>query len=66
MIWIKLWMPLSKKLKKEESADILKKLLALYEDAIVYYSAINDNRYNEYNNKVRKLLKNEKYSELLG
>lgn len=54
------------KLKKEESGDILKKLLALYEDAIVYYSAINDNRYNEYNNKVKRLLKNEKYSELLG
>lgn len=54
------------KLKKEENANILNKLLRLYEEAIEYYSAVNDNRYIEYNNKVRKLLKNEKYTELIG
>ena len=54
------------KLQNEENANILKKLLSYYEEAIEYYSAINDNKYIEYNNKVRKLLKNEKYSHLLG
>lgn len=54
------------KLEKEENVNVLKKLLSFYEDAIEYYSAINDNRYIEYNNKVRKILKNEKYTELLG
>ena len=54
------------KLEKEENTNILKKLLSYYEEAIEYYSAINDNRYIEYNNKVKKILKNEKYSQLLG
>ena len=54
------------KLQKEANANIFKKLLSFYEEAIEYYSAINDKKYIEYNNKVKKLLKNEKYSELLG
>ena len=52
-------------LKTEENTEILKKLLSSYEEAIEYYSAINDKRYIEFNKKVRKLLKNEKYSQLL-
>ena len=54
------------KLKNEDNAEILKQLLSLYEQAIEFYSAINDKRYIEYNNKISKLLKNPKYSELLG
>ena len=54
------------KLQNEENANNLKKLLSFYEEAIEYYSAINDNKYIEYNNKARKLLKNEKYANLLG
>ena len=40
-------------------------LLQLYEKAIEYYSAINDKKYIEYNNKIKKILKNEKYSKLI-
>lgn len=54
------------KMQREANANIFKKLLSFYEEAIEYYSAINDKRYIGYNNKVKKLLKNEKYSELLG
>ena len=53
------------KLKVEENADIIKELLELYGKAIEFYSAINDKRYIEYNNKVRKILKNQKYTELI-
>ena len=52
-------------LKIEENSEILKKLLLSYEEAVEYYSAINDKRYIEFNNKAKRLLKNEKYSELL-
>ena len=52
--------------RNEDNAEILKQLLSLYEQAIEFYSAINDKRYIEYNNKISKLLKNPKYSELLG
>ena len=53
------------KLKVEENADIIKELLELYGKAIEFYSAINDKRYIEYNNKVRRILKNQKYTELI-
>lgn len=53
------------KLKEEGNVNVLKKLLEYYEKAIEYYSAINDERYIEYNNKVRKILKNEKYFKFL-
>ena len=51
---------------EEENAKIIKELLELYEKAIEYYSAINDKRYMEYNNKIRRILKNEKYSKLIA
>ena len=50
----------------EENEKIIKELLELYEKAIEYYSAINDKRYIDYNNKIRRILKNEKYSKLLA
>lgn len=53
------------KLNNGENTNDLKQLLSLYEQAIEFYSAINDKRYIEYNNKISKLLKNPKYSELL-
>ena len=52
-------------LKEKEDKDIFDKLLKSYEQAIVYYSAINDNRYISYNNKIQEMLKNEKYSEYI-
>ena len=52
-------------IKDGENSKVIKELLTLYEKAIEYYSAINDKRYIDYNNKIRRLLKNEKYSELI-
>ena len=54
------------KIKSEENAKVIKELLELYEKAIEYYSAINDKRYILYNGKIRRILKNEKYSKLLA
>ena len=51
---------------EEENAKVIKDLLELYEKAIEYYSAINDKRYIDYNNKIRRILKNEKYSKLIA
>ena len=51
---------------EEESSTVIKELLELYEKAIEYYSAINDKRYILYNNKIRRILKNEKYSKLIA
>lgn len=51
---------------EEENAKVIKELLELYEKAIEYYSAINDKRYMDYNNKIRRILKNEKYSKLIA
>lgn len=51
---------------EEENSKIIKELLELYEKAIEYYSAINDKRYIDYNNKIKRLLKNENYSKLLA
>ena len=50
---------------EEESSTVIKELLELYEKAIEYYSAINDKRYILYNGKIRRILKNEKYSKLI-
>jgi hypothetical protein len=54
------------KIKSEENAKVIKELLELYEKAIEYYSAINDKRYIDYNNKIRSILTNEKYSKLMA
>jgi hypothetical protein len=51
---------------EEENSKVIKELLGLYEKAIEYYSAINDKRYIDYNNKIKRLLKNEKYSKLIA
>ena len=51
---------------EEENGKVIKELLELYEKAIEYYSAINDKRYIDYNDKIRRILKNEKYSKLIA
>jgi hypothetical protein len=51
---------------EEENGKVIKELLELYEKAIEYYSAINDKRYIDYNNKIRSILTNEKYSKLIN
>ena len=52
-------------LKEKEDKETFDKLLKCYEQAITYYSAINNDKYIDYNNKIQELLKNEKYSEYI-
>ena len=43
----------------------LKFLMSLYEKAVQYYSAINDNRYESYTKKIQNILGEQKYINLL-
>ena len=53
-------------LQKSGNKELFNNLLANYEQAIVYYSAINDKQYVTYSTRVKELLKNEKYSKYLS
>jgi hypothetical protein len=53
-------------LQKEGNKESFNNLLKTYEQAIVYYSAVNDTQYVTYNARVKELLKNEKYSKYLS
>lgn len=53
-------------LQKEGNKELFNNLLKTYEQAIVYYSAVNDSQYVTYNARVKELLKNEKYSKYLS
>ena len=56
------------KIKNPENLnkENLKFLMSLYEKAIQYYSAINDNRYESYTKKIQSILSEQKYINLLG
>ena len=53
-------------LQKSGNKELFNNLLKTYEQAIVYYSAINDSQYVTYNARVKELLKNEKYANYLS
>ena len=53
-------------LQKSGNKELFNNLLGNYEQAIVYYSAINDKQYVTYSTRVKELLKNEKYSKYLS
>ena len=53
-------------LQKNGNKELFNNLIASYEQAIVYYSAINDSQYVTYSSRVKELLKNEKYSKYLS
>ena len=53
-------------LQKSGNKELFNNLLSNYEQAIVYYSAINDKQYVTYSTRVKELLKNEKYSKYLS
>ena len=40
---------------------IFNKLLSNYEKAVEYYSAVGDNKYEDYNKRIQELLKNDKF-----
>jgi len=50
-----------KELNKEEANnDTVMNLMSLYQKAVEYYSAINDNKFIDFTNKIHKLLENSK------
>ena len=53
-------------LQKNGNKELFNNLLASYEQAIVYYSAVNDSQYVTYSTRVKELLKSEKYSKYLS
>ena len=57
---------LESQLKNRDNVLVFNKLLNRYEKIIEYYSAINDNKYTEYKEKMKELLGNEKYSKYLN
>jgi len=44
---------------------IFNKLLSNYEKAVEYYSAVGDKKYEDYNMKIKELLKNEKFNKFV-
>ena len=52
-------------LKNRENILVFNKLIQNYEKMIEYYSALNDDKYIEYNNKMKDLLSNEKYDKYI-
>ena len=53
-------------LQKNKSKELFNNLISTYEQAIVYYSAINDSRYVTYSTRVKELLKDDKYSKFIS
>lgn len=53
-------------LQKNKNKELFNNLISTYEQAIVYYSAINDSRYVTYSTRVKELLKDEKYSKYIN
>ena len=56
---------LESQLKNRDNVLVYNKLIQNYEKLIEYYSAANDNKYLEYNNKMKDLLSNEKYEKYI-
>ena len=57
---------LESQFKKRDNVLVFNKLLEKYEKIIEYYSAVNDNKYTEYSQKMKDLLGNEKYSKYIS
>ena len=57
---------LESQLKNKDNVLVFNKLLERYEKIIEYYSAANNNKYVEYNEKMKDLLRNEKYSKYIN
>ena len=56
---------LESQLKNRENILVYNKLIQNYEKVIEYYSALNDDKYLEFNKKMKDLLSNEKYSKYI-
>ena len=58
-------MRLESQLKNRENILVFNKLIENYEKMIEYYSAINDDKYMDCNNKMKELLSNQKYAKYI-
>jgi len=58
-------MRLESQLKNRDNILVFNKLIQNYEKVIEYYSALNDSKYVEFNNKMKELLSNEKYAKYI-
>ena len=56
---------LESQLKNRDNILVFNKLIQNYEKVIEYYSALNDDKYVEFNNKMKELLSNEKYAKYI-
>ena len=56
---------LESQLKNRDNILVYNKLIQSYEKMIEYYSAANDDKYIEYNKKMKDLLSNEKYEKYI-
>ena len=56
---------LESQLKNRDNILVYNKLIQNYEKMIEYYSAANDDKYLEYNNKMKDLLSNQKYEKYI-
>ena len=57
---------LESQLRNRDNVLVFNKLLDRYEKIIEYYSAANNNKYAEYNQKMKELLGNQKYSKYIN
>ena len=56
---------LESQLQNRDNILVYNKLIQSYEKLIEYYSAANDDKYIEYNNKMKELLSNQKYEKYI-
>ena len=56
---------LESQLKNRENILVFNRLIQNYEKVIEYYSALNDDKYVEFNKKMKELLINEKYAKYI-
>ena len=54
------------RLKENVNNENVNYLMKLYEKAVQYYSAVNDNKYENYMSKIHDMLGNEEFTKLLN
>ena len=55
---------MEEKIKKEDTAEMVKFLMVLYEKAVQYYSAINNERYEVFTKKIKDMMAESRYRDV--
>ena len=55
---------IEEKIKKEDTAEMVKFLMVLYEKAVQYYSAINNERYEVFTKKIKDMMAESRYRDV--